>query len=382
MHVLFLAPRFPLPAIKGDKLRAWQCIRALSKNHCVSLVTYVQNDEERAAIEALSAFCEVHAVSFNPSSQYFQTALKLFSSDPLQLGYYASSTVRRSVRDLWKGVDAVHLNTIRMADNLPNEIDKPVVVDFIDALSLGTKRWADSRGGVVGTLLSEESDRLRACESRWKEKAARAVCVGEADAKHIGGIEVLPHAVDTEQFSPGGDEYEKGLVVLTGNFAYAPNVEAAVWFARSIWPEVSAAKPEARLRIMGANPANAVRALEGPGVEVAGYVDDMTIELRKAHVSVAPLLSGAGAQTKVLEAMACGVPVVATPLANAAIGAKDGQDILLGKSEKVIARQVLSVLDDEGLRDELAEAGRAYVSAHFSMDTLEKRLLEIYDSLV
>lgn len=381
MHILFLAPRFPLPAIKGDKLRAWQCIRALSKAHRVTLVTYVQDDDERDAVSELAAYCHVRAIPFSRAAQLARTASMVGSREPFQLGYYRSRGITQAIDELWPTVDAVHLNTVRMAGNLRETMTQPLVVDFIDALSLGTKRWAESRGGVVGRALGVESARLKGLETRLRDRAHRSFCVGEVDAAHIGGVEVLPHAVDMEHFRPDGDEYENGLVVLSGNFAYAPNVEAAVWFVRSIWPQISSAKPEARLRLMGANPAGAVRALAGSGAEVAGFVEDMAIELRRAHVAVAPLLSGAGAQTKVLEAMACGTPVVATSLANAAIGAEHGRDLLLADEPEAFASEVLRVIDDRTLRGNLSSAGNVYVDEQFSMTALESRILGVYKEL-
>jgi glycosyltransferase involved in cell wall biosynthesis len=103
--------------------------------------------------------------------------------------------------------------------------------------------------------------------------------------------------------------------VFTGIMDYAPNVEAATWFSKEVWPLVRARAPEAEFLIVGARPTAAVRRLsEEAGVTVTGSVDDVRPYLWRSTVAIAPLFAARGQQNKVLEAVAAGLPIVTTPV--------------------------------------------------------------------
>ena len=171
--------------------------------------------------------------------------------------------------------------------------------------------------------------------------------------------------------------------MFTGNLGYFANADAAAWFAREAFPLVRARQPEARFLIAGARPSRAVRALGRlPGVTVLGPVGDMAAVLRAARVAVAPLRTGSGQQSKVLEAMACGTPVVASPLALAGIAAVEGRDLLVGGDAEATADAVLKLLSDNDLALDLAAAGRRLVEQVYTWERSAALLEAAYDRAV
>jgi glycosyltransferase involved in cell wall biosynthesis len=119
--------------------------------------------------------------------------------------------------------------------------------------------------------------------------------------------------VDTDFFCPGATAVTDPVIIFTGDMSYFPNQDAVEFFALDVLPRVREAIPEARFLIVGRNPGPRVRSLrEHPNVEVAGFVPDIREYLHKARLAVAPFRIAAGIQNKILEAMACGLPVVAT----------------------------------------------------------------------
>jgi glycosyltransferase involved in cell wall biosynthesis len=113
-------------------------------------------------------------------------------------------------------------------------------------------------------------------------------------------------------------------------------------------------------------------------VTVTGFVNDMRPFLWSGTVAVAPLIYGTGIQNKVLEAMACGIPVVASPTACEGIGAVAGRDLLVGTDDAALAAHALTLLRNESLRVNLASAGRRYVTTHHHWDEMAKRLIGVY----
>jgi glycosyltransferase involved in cell wall biosynthesis len=144
-------------------------------------------------------------------------------------------------------------------------------------------------------------------------------------------------------------------------------------------PRVWRERPTARLVVAGKDPSPAVQALGQDGrVTVTGFVNDMRPFLCSATIAVAPLIYGTGVQNKVLEAMACGIPVVASPTACDGIGAVAERDLLVGTDDAALADHALTLLRNESLRASLASAGRRYVTTHHHWDELAKRLIGVY----
>jgi glycosyltransferase involved in cell wall biosynthesis len=139
-----------------------------------------------------------------------------------------------------------------------------------------------------------------------------------------------------------------------------------------------AARPGVRFQVVGTNPTERVRALAGDGIEVLGRVPDVTTYLHAATVAVCPMRSGSGIQNKVLEAMACGAPVVATAIANRGVQGEPERDLLVADSAEAVAAAVLRLLDTPETAARLAVAGRAFVEQNFRWESHAARLAAIY----
>jgi sugar transferase (PEP-CTERM/EpsH1 system associated) len=382
MRILFLAPRFPLPALKGDKLRAWQVLRVLSRKHDVHLVTYTSGADERDRLAEVGEFCEVHAVPFSFVQRASAAASKPGTKTPLQVALFSSAVIRRTVEHLLPLADAVHCNTLRMCGNLPWPCPKPVIVDFIDALSASTYAAATSKPVPARWIYRAEAHRLAAYERGLVEQADRCFAVSSRDAQALGGgVDVAPHGVDTSVFKPPAAPAARAGIVFTGNLGYPPNEAAALECVNEIFPRVKARLPEATLTIAGTRPSKALRATRKEGVNLTGYVEDMAAVLQCAAVALAPMRTGGGVKTKVLEAMAAGAAVVATPEANVGIEAKPEHEILLGETPDRLADQVVRLLTAPELAEAVGDAARGHVEAHFSKEKALAPILDAYSAL-
>ena len=154
--------------------------------------------------------------------------------------------------------------------------------------------------------------------------------------------------------------------MFAGNLGYFPNVDAATFLVRDVLPRVRAAVPGAELRLVGARPARRVRALAGAaGVSLAASVPAIAPELAAATIALVPLRAGSGLQNKVLEAMAAGTPVVATPRAVAGLALGTGEEVLVADDAAGLAAAAVALLRDPARARAQARAARALVERRY-----------------
>jgi glycosyltransferase involved in cell wall biosynthesis len=184
---------------------------------------------------------------------------------------------------------------------------------------------------------------------------------------------VVRNGVDVEFFAPAAREPEWDLL-FNGNMGYPPNVEAVEHLVGEVLPLVWERRPQTRLLISGASPAARVTALESERVKVSGWVDDVRDSYASARVLVAPMLISIGLQNKLLEAMAMKVPCVTTGLANNALGARPGEEILVGDSPAELADRILELLDDPARAAAIGAGGLELVRRAYDWESTTAQL--------
>jgi polysaccharide biosynthesis protein PslH len=191
----------------------------------------------------------------------------------------------------------------------------------------------------------------------------------------------IPLAVDTpvRPLDPRGTE--PPTVLFVGGFAHAPNVDAALWLGRTIFPRVLERVPEARLDIVGHEPGPEVRELAHGRVSVHGSVPDVTPYLDRAAVVVAPIRIGGSMRMKVLEALGAGKALVATPRAAEGVEAVDGEHYLLATDEHELVEALAGLLLDRVRRGALGESARAWAERNLSWAKGVDAFEELYDRL-
>ncbi len=194
-------------------------------------------------------------------------------------------------------------------------------------------------------------------------------------------ITVLPNGVDLAYFHCVDRGRDAATVLFTGKMSYHANVTAALYLIQEIMPRVWQALPQAQVLIVGKDPPDRLQALARahPQVEVVGTVPDMRPYLHRATVAAAPVVYGAGIQNKVLEALACGLPVVTSETAARALKATWGKELLVASHAAVFAEKLVQVLRSRELQDQLRRAGRAYVERHHSWQAIAHTLEGVYE---
>ena len=155
-------------------------------------------------------------------------------------------------------------------------------------------------------------------------------------------------------------------VLFVGGFKHLPNVDAVKWFLGDVWPLVASRNPELTVTIVGSHMPASLKAMASVNVTMAGFTPDLDALLKTARISIAPLRYGAGVKGKINQAMAWGIPVVATTVAAEGMGLEQDKDLLVVDSPEAFAKAIVDLCSDEALWNRLAENGRRNVAENFS----------------
>lgn len=379
--LLFLAHRIPYPPDKGDKIRSWHMLRHLSTRWRVHLGAFVDDPADWSHEAVLGKVCaDVCLRPLHPRSGRLRSLSGLLTGEALTLPYYRDAVLQRWVdAKLKAGMGAIVVYSSAMAQFVMAAQDVRRVMDFVDIDSDKWRQYAPTKTWPLSWLYAREGRKLLEWERRVAQAFDASLFVSQAEARDfhrmapesVMKVGHFNNGVDTDFFSPDPDcanpfPADCRPLVFTGAMDYWPNVDAVTWFAREVFPRVRHEIPQARFYIVGSRPDGAVQALAGEAVTVTGRVPDVRPYLAHADAVVAPLRIARGIQNKVLEGMAMGKAVVATPQALEGILAQDGGEVWMAEDARGQAEALSRLLRDPGQARAMGEAARKRVSADYT----------------
>lgn len=384
--ILVLLSRVPYPLEKGDKLRAFHQIKELSASHDIILCALSDVPVGQAARAFLEPYVKTfYSFRLRRTDILWHLALNFFSDKPFQVAYFYRPAIQQKIHEIIQEhkPDYFYCQLIRTAEYL-KAIQVKKTLDYQDVFSRGLYRRWQVAPWYRKIILGMEYHRVLRYEEMIFDQFDHKTIISYPDRDYIphfdrDHIEVIPNGVDFDYFQPR--EAAKDFdIIFTGNMAYPPNINGAIYLVRRVMPIVWRDYPEARVVLAGANPSLAVRGLQSGNVMVTGWVDDMRDFYNRSKIFVAPMQIGTGMQNKVLEAMAMRLPCITSPLANDALNAPEGEAVLVGSDPQNFAKQIVSLLREPALRNHLAENGYRFVRSRYRWSKVCERLLEIITS--
>jgi len=388
MNILFLAHRTPYPPNKGEKIRSYHILSRLAQTHFVSLVYWLDDPDDVKHAATLHDICrgEVVPVRLNRSAASFRGLISGVSGKSFSEGYFYSHRFQRIVDEILsrQRYDIVYVFSSVMAQYVRKAREQNCIVDYVDVDSDKWGQLGRFQKFPWSKLFCLEQRRLGSYElavSRW---AKRILFVSRAEVDLFkamgaeGQVSVLPNGIDVARASLGettngrrGELHSENSkpvrILFVGTMNYYPNSDAVLYFVQEVFPLVRQHYPNAIFEIAGRFPPKSVCNLQKvQGVRVLGEVAEVGSLLGRADVSVAPIRIARGVQNKVLEAMAAGVPVVATSEAIRGIEVRDGDEVLVGDDSKTFATQILRVLSDSELREGITHRARCRLLESYS----------------
>ena len=386
------------------------------KNYCKATNVILINPKLAKLKSSASLFStKPLSVSYFYSRKLQQTVDQLLSTNHYDAIFCFSSPMAEYVFRSWVLSPQPIVHGQKTNEYQPSTMDQQpkLIMDFVDVDSDKWAQYSKYARFPKSWIYALEGRRLADYERNVAENFDHSIFVTEAEEKifkdknpNIQNVCVISNGVDLDYFSPNylhqestidqrpsanergsstitqhpatinqqqssinqppASSLQQPVIVFTGAMDYYANVDGVVWFTKEILPLIKKQIPEIRFYIVGSNPTKEVLSLsDNNDVTVTGYVPDSREYLNKATVVVVPLRIARGIQNKILEAMAMGIPVVATPQAFEGIEAKPGRDLILGEDVEKVAEGVIKLIKKVSLRKSLGDNARRIIEKNY-----------------
>jgi polysaccharide biosynthesis protein PslH len=374
VKLLFIALRSPFSSHSGNSLILRNHLRHLHGRHEIDLIA--SGDAADAEQPDLQRWCRrvLMAPVPGPAERRIAQATGLIRGRPIRVSSYANADFERTVRRLIadQRYDAVVVQLCEAAQYLPAP-PCPSVMDFEDPPLIKLTRTIPWLTGASRRAASVDLRLIGRYEGHVAKAFDRLVFVSHTDAQEFGvahgcldRVASVHHAVEFRDDAPGFEARRGHAMVVTGNMAHPPNVAAVNFLCSQVFPLVRRTVSDAELWLVGADPVAEVRDwARVDGITVTGAVPDVGAYLSRARVALCGVPVVVGTQTKVLEALAAGTPVVTTAAGNHGIHAESGRHLYVADSPTQFATRAVSLLRGERWTD-IAEAGRRLLQDSFS----------------
>ena len=386
-----------MPPDSGARLRDFNLIKRISRQHEVSVLSLLEFPEELEQKASLEPYC-AHVDGVVANRSWLGTAAVavagLFRGRPIATAPFYYPEFARRILAL------THLQTFDLV-----QIEHSFLVPYRAALAphfngatvlslhnIGVHQYRsmlDMSSGVARIPASLKWRSMRGWEARATRYFDHTIVVSDKDRERLRslgvgvGVSTIDNGVDCDVLRPLAEPPPTTEEILfIGTMGYLPNRDAMHYFCREILPIIRARRPGCRLTIVGSGGLEHLSELAQPGiVEITGRVKDPLPFYARSRLAIVPLRSGGGSRLKILEAMALGRPVVSTSLGREGLELEDGKEILIADEPGTFAEHVLSLLEDNHHWRRLANAARSKVEFRYDWDLAASHLLKLYERL-
>ncbi len=386
MNILFIAQRVPFPPNKGEKIRTFNQLKYLSDmGHAIGVCAPLEKTEDVNYFTELSSrYCS--NINYHTlSNKYFRLLKGLFKGNALSVANFYSSNLQTKFDEMLSKYEydvvictssamAEYIYKSRVLNGLSN---KPkLLMDFMDLDSDKWQQYANTSAWPMKWVYQREAKLLSTYEQQITHDFNASFFIADAEVELFksqingsGKVLTMGNGMDTSEFIPASvaPNNEAPVFLFTGVMDYKPNIDAVVWFVEQIWHGVVNKYPKARFIIAGMNPSTLVKELEKvSGIEVTGFVDDILPYYHQSNYFVAPFRLARGVQNKVLQAFACGLPVISTPMGAEGIDCQQGKDILIANTEAEFLSSIDKLEQDPAFCELIKSNALALIHEHYS----------------
>jgi glycosyltransferase involved in cell wall biosynthesis len=400
LQILWLKTELLHPVDKGGKIRTYNMLKELKRDHHVTYIALDDGSADHAARGLATEYC--HDLVCIPHEQrekftagfYGELFVNMASSLPYAIKKYQSAAMKREIVERTNNgaVDIVICDFLAPAVNVPRDLPCASILFEHNVEAMIWKRHFEVQANAVKKnylrvqwkkMLKFEQEMCRAFDSVVAVSAEdRDQIKAEYGAKNVFDV---PTGVDTEFFKPSNTEsIDPHNVVFTGSMDWLPNEDGIRYFTEQILPLVRKSIPEASLTVVGRNPYPSLLELSklDSRIIVTGRVEDVRPYMERAAAYIVPLRVGGGTRLKIYEAMAMEKPIVSTTIGAEGLPVNDGDELRIADTPEAFAAAVSDLLRDPGEAKSMGERAASVVRAKFGWAGVANKFAEICEKTV
>jgi sugar transferase (PEP-CTERM/EpsH1 system associated) len=393
MNILWIKSNLLHPLDSGGKLRTYNMLRNIRKNHSVHYIAFADPERDSENISLADEYCTEISHRRYPEmpkkhspGYYARIILSLADKHPFTVTSYRSAEMMELISDtIARGsYDVIVADFPTMCLNIPENAGVPLVHFSHNVEAMIWERLAScERNPLKKLVFRRERARIERFE-RWIVNGYdRTISVSKKDYEYFSNVyggtklDYVSTGVDTEYFSPGEAAEEPGSIIFLGSMDWMPNADAVEYFTDRVYPLIKSEVPGARLYIVGRNPLDEVRRLadRDSSITVTGTVPDTRPYIARAACAVVPLRIGGGTRIKIYEMMSAGKAVVSTTIGAEGLDYVDGENIIIADGADEFARSVIGILGDRERREAIGRSARSFVVENCSWESVSGQFI-------
>lgn len=397
MNILILSHRVPFPPNKGEKIRTFHQIQHLSElGHHIHLFSPYENPTELAYFEALDESLCQSVTARLLKNKAIRLATGLFKGQPMSVANFYDKLLQQKFDQFLSdyNVDAIICSASSMAEyifksailNTP-DTEPLLIMDFMDVDSDKWGQYQLSSSFPMSKVYAREQKLLANYEKKIVKQFDASYLIAQTEVTLFNQkvfktdkVHVMGNGLDTSSFYPPKIKQPNAAPVFlfTGVMDYKPNEDAVIWFVNTCWPTIIEQRPKAKFIIAGMNPSNDISQLaDDPSIEVTGFVEDILPYYHQADIFVAPFRLARGVQNKVLQAFACALPVISTPMGAEGILCQADQDILIAATSEEFIAQANKLIVHPEISDTIGQSALRLIQNHYSWQSQLQPLVSL-----
>lgn len=397
MNILFISHRVPFPPNKGEKIRTFHQLKHLSElSHKIHLFSPYEDEAELEYFGALNdSLCSsVEAALLKPKA--IRLLKGLIKGQSLSVANFYNDALQQKIDQFLVNslIDVIICSASSMAEyifkstTLNTLSKKPLLImDFMDVDSDKWGQYQQSSSWLMSVVYSREQRLLTKYEQDIVKTFNASYLIAQAEVALFNQkvlktdkVFVMGNGLDTSVFYPPTKKQQNPapIFLFTGVMDYKPNEDAVTWFVNTCWGSITTQHPNAKLVIAGMNPSTDIKQLANDkSIEVTGFVNDILPYYQQADIFIAPFRIARGVQNKVLQAFACALPVISTPMGAEGILCQEDIDITVASTPDEFITQANRLISQPELAKSMGQNALNTIKQHYSWESQLQPLVNL-----